>query len=316
MDLKGKKVLVTGGAGFLGGHVIQALRSRGVPDADIFVPRSEVCDLRFLRNCEEAVRGRDVVIHLAGITGGIEFHKKNPAKIFYDNLMMGIQLMEAGRKAGAQKFVTIGSATEYPEGAPLPFKEQDLWMGFPERIHAPYTIAKKMLSVQAEAYRRQYGSSAIHLLMTNMYGPGQALQNDMVIPSVIRRIWKALHEGQSVLEVWGTGRPTRDFLYAKDAAQGILLATEQYDKSEPVNIASGWEISIRELTALIARLMNFQGEITFNTSKPDGQMRRVLDTSRAEREFGFRATTDFETGLRETIDWYRALIAQAGAKKL
>ena len=304
MDLKKKKILVTGGAGFLGQHVVQFLIQRGVDGKNILVPRSENCDLRILENCQKVVIGQDIIFHLAGMTGGIEYHKKNPAVIFYDNILMGVQLMETAREVGVSKFVTIGSATEYPENAPLPFKESDLWHGFPEPLHAPYTIAKKMLLVQAQSYRKQYGFNAIHLLMTNMYGPGEKLDSSFVIPSLIRRIWQAEKEGRDFVEIWGTGKPTRDFLYAKDAAEGIVLAAEKYDKPEPVNIGSGWEISIGELAEIIVRLMNFKGKIKFDETKPDGQMRRMLDTTRAEQEFGFRAATDFETGLMETINWY------------
>jgi GDP-L-fucose synthase len=304
MGLKEKKILVTGGGGFLGPHVIRRLEECGVPEKNIFAPRSKDLDLRLLENCRQAVADRDIVIHLAGVTGGIEFHRQNPASIFYNNLMMGVQIMEAAREAGIGKFVTIGSATEYPEHAPLPFKEEDLWRGFPEPLHAPYTIAKKMLLVQAQAYRRQYGFNAIHLLMTNMYGPGDKLNSSFVIPSLIRRIWQAKQKRQSFIEIWGTGNPTRDFLYVEDAALGIVLAAEKYDKPDPVNLGSGWEISIKELAELIIYLMDFRGEIRFDTSKPDGQMRRMMDISRAENEFNFKALTDFEGGLKKTISWY------------
>lgn len=304
MNLINKKILVTGGAGFLGRHVVRRLLKSGVEEKNILIPRFEDCDLRLRENCQQVVRGQDLVIHLAGMTGGIEYHKQYPAMIFYDNLMMGIQLMEAGREAGIEKFITIGSATEYPENASLPFREEDLWQGFPEPIHAPYTVAKKMLLVQAQAYRKQYGMNAIHLLMTNMYGPGEKLDSSFVIPSLMRRVWQAKKENQSSIEIWGTGKPTRDFLYVEDAADGIVKAAENYDKSDPVNIGSGWEISIRELAEIIVRLMDFKGTIKFDASKPDGQMRRMMDTTRAEHEFGFKASTDFEIGLKKAIDWY------------
>ncbi|MEK7180873.1 MAG: NAD-dependent epimerase/dehydratase family protein [Patescibacteria group bacterium] len=304
MNLKKKKILVTGGAGFLGQHVVRRLLEKGIKEQNILVPRIENYDLRLIENCEKVVKGQNLVIHLAGLTGGIEYHKQNPATIFYDNLMMGIQLMEAARKAEVEKFITIGSATEYPENAPLPFRESDLWRGFPEPIHAPYTVAKKMLLVQAQAYRKQYDFNAIHLLMTNMYGPGEKLDSSFVIPSLIRRIWQAEKENQNFIEIWGTGKPTRDFLYVGDAAEGIIKAAESYNKPEPVNIGSGWEISIKELTGIIVRLMNFKGEVRFDETKPDGQMRRMMDTTRAEQEFDFKASTDFEVGLKKAIGWY------------
>lgn len=310
MDLTKEKILVTGGNGFLGTHVVRKLVLRGVPREHISTPRQEECDLRIRENCERVVAGQSVVLHIAGVTGGIEFHRAHPAQMFYDNLVMGVELMDAARQAGVQKFVTIGSATEYPEKIPLPFKEELLWFGYPEALHAPYTVAKKMLEVQAQAYRKQYGFNAVHLVMTNMYGPGFPLESDFAIPMLVKRIWRAKSEGQNTVEMWGTGAPTRDFLYVEDAAEGILLAAEKYDKPEPVNLGSGWEISIRELTELVMRLMNFTGEIRSDPSKPEGHSRRVLDTSRAEREFGFRARTDFETGLKATIEWYEGLLAK------
>ena len=292
--------MVTGGAGFLGRHIVEELVVRGVRREDISVPRSDTDDLRLIENCERAVKGVDAVIHTAGITGNTEFHKNHPAQIFYDNMVMGVELMEAARKAGVNKFVTIGSATEYPDNAPLPFREESLWSGSFESIHAPYTIAKKMLLVMAQAYRKQYGFNAVHLLLTNMYGPGDKLDG-MVIPMLIKKVYDAKQKGEKSIEVWGTGRPTRDFIFVKDAAAGVVSVLEKYDGAEPVNIGSGWEISIRELAELIVRIMDFKGELRFDTSRPDGQPRRMLDTSRAEREFGFRALTDFETGLRATI---------------
>ncbi len=314
MDLKDKKILVTGGAGFLGSRIVEKLIERGVAREYISVPRSRDFDLRSAEACARAVLGQDIVIHAAATTGGIVFHEEHPAKVFYDNLMMGVELMEASRKAGVEKFVTIGSATEYPENAPIPYAEENLWLGITEPIHIPYTIAKKMLLVQGTAYRAQYGFNAIHLLLTNMYGPGEKLEREYVIPSVIKRIWKAMQEGKEVIEVWGTGRPTRDFLYVDDAAEAVVLALEKYDKPEPVNIGSGFEVSIAELAHMIAEIMGFTGKIFWNTEKPDGQMRRVLDTRRAEREFGFRARTDFKTGLTATVEWYQQEIERSNIK--
>lgn len=302
-NLQYKKILVTGGTGFLGQHIVRNLLARGVPQKNIFTPKSEDLDLRKRENCRKAVAGRNVVIHTAGITGNVELHKNHPARIFYDNLMMGVELMEAARVSGVEKFVTIGSATEYPNNARLPYREEDLWIGPVEENHAPYTIAKKMLLVEAQAYRKQYGLNAIHLLLTNMYGPGEH-EDGGPIPSMIRRVADAKKNGRNFMEIWGTGKPTRDFLYVEDAAEGIILAAEKYDKEEPVNLGSGYEISIKEVAETIMRVMNFTGQLKFDASKPDGLMRRLLDASRAEREFGFRAMTDFEKGLKKTVTYH------------
>jgi GDP-L-fucose synthase len=303
MDLKDKKILVTGKAGFLGGHLVAALEDRGVPRGNIHCPKAEELDLRLKINCEKAVEGMDVVFHLAGVTGGIEFHVKNPGSIYYDNVTMGVELMEAARKSGVKKFITAGSATEYPQNAPAPFREADLWVGNLAPSHIAYTTAKKMLSIQALSYRAQYGFNAVHLLLTNLYGPRAPWAGDHVIPSTIRRIFEAKQKGEQTFEVWGTGKPTRDFLYAEDAAKAFVMAAEKYDKSDPVNIASGREASIRELVTAIAGIMEFSGEIVYNTAKPDGSPRRALDVTKAEREFGFRAGTDLKTGLIKTIEW-------------
>ncbi len=304
MDLKKKKIIVTGGSGFLGKNILAKLLACGVNRENIFAPRSEELDLRERKNCLKAAKGSDLVIHLAGMSGNPQFHSEHPAEIFYNNLIMGVELMEAARKAGAQKFVTIGSATEYPANAPLPYKEKDIWTGPPQDVHASYTTAKKMLLVQGAAYRKQYGLNVIHLLPTNMYGPGDA--KHFVIPMLIGKVQEAQKEGKKFIEVWGTGKPTRDFLYISDAAGGVILAAEKYDKPEPLNLGSGFEISIKELAELIAKLMDFRGEIRFDKSKPDGEMKRLLDASSAEKEIGFKAKVDLETGLRQTINSYES----------
>lgn len=303
MVLKDKKILVTGGSGFFGKNIIEALAKRGVSKENIFAPRMAELDLRKKEDCELAVKSKDVVIHLAGITGNAEFHRSHPAEVFYDNLMMGVELMDTARRAGVQKFVTIGSVTEYPEKARLPFHEEDLWIGAVEPIHAPYTVAKKMLLVEAQAYRKQYGFNAVHVLLTNMYGPGEHNEGGPV-PELISKIGEAKKKGEKFIEGWGTGKPTRDFLYVKDAADGVLLVAEKYDGAEPINLGSGFEVSMKEAAALIAKVMDFNGEIKWDAKKPDGQMRRVLDTARIEHELGFKATTDFKTGLKDTIKWH------------
>jgi len=250
-----------------------------------------------------------VVIHLAAVVGGIGANRDNPGRFFYDNLKMGVELMEQARRTGVEKFVAIGTVCAYPKFTPVPFKEENLWDGYPEETNAPYGLAKKMLLVQAQAYRQQYGFNAIYLLPVNLYGPGDSLDpaNSHVIPALIKKCVDAVESGTKEIEVWGTGAASREFLYVADCAQGIVLATERYDKPEPVNLGSGHEISIRDLVALTSELAGFSGKIVWNTSKPDGQPRRCLDVSRAEREFGFRATTDFGEGLRQTIEWYRGI---------
>ncbi len=319
-DLKNKKILVTGGGGFLGNHLVEKLlRDRGVPKENIFTPSAEEFDLRVRKNCEEVVCGQDIVIHLAAVVGGIGANREHPGKFFYENLMMGIQLMEAARLAGVKKFVALGTVCAYPKLTPVPFREDDLWNGYPEETNAPYGLAKKMLLVQAQAYRQEYGFNAIYLLPVNLYGPGDNFnpQSSHVIPALIRKVAAAKKENRKFIEAWGTGKATREFLYVEDAAEGIVLATEKYEKPDPVNLGSGTEISIKELTELICRLMDFKGEIHWDSSKPDGQPRRMLDVSRAEREFGFRAKMGFEDGLKKTIDWYMRQTKEgiAGANK-
>ncbi len=306
MDLKHKRILVTGGAGFLGSHVVECLIARGVPEENIFVPRKANFDFMKWEDCMRATKGQDVVIHLAAVVGGIGANREHPGKFFYDNLMMGAQLMEAARRAGVEKFIAVGTICAYPKFTPTPFKEENLWDGYPEETNAPYGLAKKMLLVQAQAYRAEYGFNAIYLLPVNLYGPRDNFdpKNSHVIPALIRKVADAKKTGASYIEAWGTGKPTREFLYVEDAAEGIVLAAENYDKPDPVNLGSGVEISIKDLTETVARLMDYRGEIRWDSTKPDGQPRRMLDVSRAEREFGFRAKTNFEEGLKKMIEWY------------
>ena len=302
--LKDKRILITGGSGFLGRFVVDKLRQEGCKD--VFVPRSRDIDLREKEGCAKAVEGQDLVIHLAAHVGGIGLNQKKPGVLFYDNIAMGIHLMEEARKANVEKFVTVGTICSYPKFTPVPFREEDLWDGYPEETNAPYGIAKKALLVQSQAYRAQYGFNAIYLLPVNLYGPHDNFSPDSshVIPALIKKIHDAKKAGAAHIDAWGTGKPTREFIYADDAAEGIVLAAQRYDKPDPVNIGTGFEISIRDLVELIASLMEFEGKIRWDASKPDGQPRRRLDTSRAQKEFGFRARTDFKDGLRKTIQWY------------
>lgn len=302
----GKKILITGGAGFLGSHIVSILKSRGVKKENIFIPRSRECDLRVRKNCDKIVKGKDIVIHLAARVGGIGFNREKPAELFYDNAIMSIQLMDAAYRAGVKKFVAVGTVCAYPKFTPVPFKESDLWNGYPEETNAPYGLAKKISLVQAQAYRRQYGFNAIYLLPVNLYGPGDNFDpsSSHVIPALIRKVAEAKKTDSSFLEVWGSGSASREFLYVEDAAESVVLAAERYDGSEPVNLGSGSEISIKDLVSLICRLMDFKGEVRWDKSKPDGQPRRCLDVSMAHKEFGFRAKTGFEEGLKKTIDWY------------
>jgi len=304
----GLRVVVTGGAGFLGSHLVECLRPLGC--AEIVSPRSRDYDLVKAQAVQRLFRDArpDIVIHLAARVGGIEANRRNPGRFFYENLMMGAQLMEEARLAGVRKFVAIGTICAYPKFTPIPFKEDDLWNGYPEETNAPYGMAKKMLLVQAEAYRQQYGFPAITLLPVNLYGPRDNfdLETSHVIPAMIRKFVEARRAGQPEVVLWGSGKPTREFLFVRDAAQGILLATERYSGKAPVNLGAGFEISIADLATLIAKLTRYTGRLVWDASRPDGQPRRCLDVSRAEKEFGFRAMTPFEEGLRETIAWYEA----------
>jgi GDP-L-fucose synthase len=302
-----KKILLTGGAGFLGTHIFDNLtKTRGVSKNQIIIPRSQKIDLRIMDSCLEIVKGIDIVIHLAARVGGISYNQKYPAALFYDNIMMGTQLMEAARIAKVEKFVQLGTVCAYPKFTPTPFKEDDLWNGFPEETNAPYGIAKKALLVMAQAYRQQYGMNVIYLLPVNLYGPGDNFNEESshVIPAIVKKFVDSKQKGEKKVIVWGTGKASREFLYAEDAAEGILTATEKYDKPAPVNLGSGKEITIKQLVNLVCQLTGFDGQIVWDPSKPDGQPRRYLDTTRAKEEFGFESRTDFIVGLKKTIEWY------------
>jgi len=306
-SLRDKRITVTGGAGFLGSYVVDRLQQQG---ATVFVPRSRDYDLvssdgvwRLYRDARP-----EIVIHLAAQVGGIGANRENPGRFFYENLMMGAQLMEEGRRAGLEKFVAVGTVCAYPKFTPVPFREDDLWSGYPEETNAPYGLAKKMLLVQAQAYREQYGFNAIYLLPVNLYGPRASFDpaNSHVIPALIKKCCDAIARGDDAIEVWGSGSASREFLYVDDCARGIVLATERYEKADPVNLGAGREITIKDLVTRIAELTGFTGRIRWDASQPDGQPRRCLDVSRAEREFGFRAATSLADGLQRTIEWYRA----------
>jgi GDP-L-fucose synthase len=299
-----KRVLVTGGTGFLGTHLVTQLKK--LQPLELRVPNSSEYDLRNQKDCQKAVRGVDVVIHLAANVGGIGYNQEFPGTLFYDNLLMGVFLMEEARKAGVKKFVAVGTVCAYPKFTPVPFREEDLWNGYPEETNAPYGLAKKMMLVQAQAYRQQYGFDAIFVLPVNMYGPGDNFDpgSSHVMPALIKKFVEAKEQGKKEVIVWGTGTPTREFLYVEDAARALILAAEKYDGADPVNIGSGVEISIKELAHTIAKIVGFEGKVVFDTSKPDGQPRRLLDVSKAKNEFGFGAQEKFEDGLQKTISWY------------
>jgi GDP-L-fucose synthase len=310
LDLGRKRIVVTGGAGFLGAAVVRRLRERGCAAESVIAVRRAEFDLVREEDVARlyAVHRPDVVIHLAAVVGGIGANRRNPGSFYYQNLIMGALLMEHARVAGIEKFVAIGTICAYPKLTPVPFREQDLWSGYPEETNAPYGIAKKVLLVQAQAYRAQYGFNGVYLLPVNLYGPGDNFnpESSHVIPALIRKCLDAIDEGRSTVEIWGSGRATREFLYVDDAAEGIVLAAERLETSDPVNLGAGFEISIKDLAELIARLTGFRGALAWDAQQPDGQPRRSLDTTRAEQLFGFRARTSFEQGLAHTIEWYRA----------
>lgn len=303
-----ERVVVTGGAGFLGSYVVEKLRQRGVKN--IFIPRSRNYDLVNIEDVRRLYDDAqpDLVIHLAAVVGGIGANRVNPGKYFYDNLMMGVQLMEEGRLRNLKKFVATGTICAYPKFTPVPFSEDELWNGYPEETNAPYGLAKKMMLVQSQAYRQQYDFNSIFLLPVNLYGPRDNFdpESSHVIPALIRKCVEAIDRKDDHITCWGTGVATREFLHAEDCAEGLVMAAESYNKSEPVNLGAGFEISIRDLTEKIVGLTGFSGRIEWDSTKPDGQPRRCLDTSRAESEFGFRARIGFDEGLQQTIDWYRA----------
>jgi GDP-L-fucose synthase len=307
LSLKDKRIVVTGGAGFLGRKVIEFLTKEGANLEHITVVRSREYDLREMENCKKVVQNQDIIIHLAAHVGGIGLNLQKPAELFYDNLMMGTQLIHAAYQTGIEKFVCVGTICAYPKFTPVPFKEDDIWNGYPEETNAPYGIAKKALLVQLQSYRQQYNFNGVYLLPVNLYGPEDNFDpsSSHVIPALIRKVHEAQQRGDKKLPVWGDGSPSREFLYVDDAARGIVMATQKYNESEPVNLGTGYEITIRNLIELICDLMGYDGELVWETDKPNGQPRRCLDTERAKKAFGFTAAVEFKEGLKNTIDWYR-----------
>jgi GDP-L-fucose synthase len=306
MDLTNKKIVVTGGSGFLGSRIVKMLQEKGIKD--IIIPRSSTCDLRIVENCAMITKGADIVFHAAGNSGGIGYNKENPGSIFYDNIIMDTLMMEESRKNNVKKFIAIGTVCSYPKFTQVPFTEEQIWNGYPEETNAPYGLSKKMLIVQSEAYQKQYNFRSTVLVVTNLYGPGVNFDPDtsLVIPALIKKIHDAKILNQPEIELWGDGTPSRDFLYVDDAARAAISAAERYEKSEPINIGSGKEITIRELAELIIKLMNADLKIRWDTQKPNGQPRRCLNIDKAKREIGFTSSISMEEGLRRTIEWYEA----------
>jgi len=302
-----KKILLTGGNGFLGQWVLKELLKKGVLQKNIEIPSSKTSNLLLIENIKKMVKGKDIVIHLAALVGGIGFNRENPGRMVYENLVMGTHLIEEARKAGVSKFVTLGTICCYPKFTPVPFKEENLWNGYPEETNAPYGLAKKMQLVQSQAYRQQYGFNSIFLMPVNLYGPGDNFDpsSSHVIPALIKKFFDVKQKGEKNVVVWGTGKATREFLYVEDAAKAIVMATEKYNKSDPVNIGAGFEIAIKDLVEKLVKLMDFKGEIVWDNTKPDGQPRRRLDVQKAKKEFGFTANTKFNLGLKKTVEWYR-----------
>jgi GDP-L-fucose synthase len=308
IDLSNKRILVTGGAGFLGKQVVARLLAAGAQADKITVPRSKDYNLCQWEACQRAVDQQDIVVHLAAHVGGIGLNREKPAELFYDNLMMGTQLIHAAYQAGVEKFTCVGTICAYPKFTPVPFKEDDIWNGYPEETNAPYGVAKKALLVQLQAYRQQYGFNGIYLLPVNLYGPEDNFDpsSSHVIPALIRKVHEAQLAGQKQIPVWGDGSPTREFLYSEDAALGIVMGTTSYNHEDPVNLGTNREITIKDLIGIICKLMDYDGEIVWETEQPNGQPRRCLDTTRAKERFGFEAKVGFEEGMKKTIDWYRA----------
>lgn len=304
VGLKKKRILITGSSGFLGSQLMKKLEQKGV--TQLFTPQHSAFDLTNSFNCKKVVKGMDIVIHLAAKVGGIGFNKEHPAEMFYDNMVMGVHLMHEAYREGVEKFVALGTICCYPKYTAVPFKEENLWDGYPEETNAPYGLAKKMLLVQSQSYRQQYGFNSIFLLPVNMYGPGDNFNpaSSHVIPALIKKFFEAKRNKEKQVVVWGSGKATREFLYVGDCADAIILATEKYNKSDPINIGTGFEISIKDLAQRIADIIEFKGKIVWDKTKPDGQPRRMLDTTRAQKEFGFEAKTKFKKGLKETIRWY------------